>query len=113
MTRTTIGSCLLACFALALTLHVARAQDKPGANASPDKTEATAPPGKGLLAAKCFQCHTDAMFRDQRQDRRAWQAALYRMVGRGALWTDDEINAMADYLAIDYGPQAPKVAAPR
>ncbi|MDQ6619808.1 MAG: hypothetical protein M3Z31_08950 [Pseudomonadota bacterium] len=73
-------------------------------------TDATAPahPGKTLLAAKCFQCHNDAMFRDQRQDRRAWEATLYRMVGRGALWTHDEIRSMSDYLATDYGPGAPK-----
>ena len=34
-----------------------------------------------------------------RQDRKAWEGVLYRMVGRGALWTEDEINAMADFLA--------------
>jgi hypothetical protein len=27
------------------------------------------------------------------------------MVGRGALWTEDEINTMAGYLAANYGPQ--------
>jgi mono/diheme cytochrome c family protein len=70
-------------------------------------------PGRSVVMSKCFQCHTDAMFRDQRQDRRAWEATLYRMVGRGALWTRDEINAMADYLATDYGPQSPKPSAAR
>jgi cytochrome c553 len=56
-------------------------------------------PGKDLLMSKCFQCHNEGMWKDQRQDRRRWQAALYRMVGRGALWTEDEINTMASYLA--------------
>jgi mono/diheme cytochrome c family protein len=56
-------------------------------------------PGKDLLAAKCFQCHGQTMWNDLRQDRRAWQGVLYRMVGRRALWTEEEINAMADYLA--------------
>jgi hypothetical protein len=27
------------------------------------------------------------------------------MVGRGALWTEDEIRTMADYLAAAYGRQ--------
>jgi hypothetical protein len=54
---------------------------------------------------KCFQCHTDAMFRDQRQDRRGWEAAIYRMIGRGGLWTPEEINLMADYLGSDFGPK--------
>ena len=63
---------------------------------------------KGLttIKAKCFQCHTDAMWRDHRQDTRSWEATLYRMVGRGALWTTDEIKQMADYLGTDFGPNA-------
>ncbi len=52
------------------------------------------------------------MWRDQRQDARAWEANLYRMVGRGALWTTDEIKQMADYLGTDFGPNVPPVAAP-
>jgi mono/diheme cytochrome c family protein len=63
-------------------------------------------PGRGMVLSKCFQCHTDAMFRDQRQDRRAWEATVYRMVGRGALWTPDEIKLMADYLGTEYGTAA-------
>jgi len=63
-------------------------------------------PGRAVVMSKCFQCHTDAMFRDQRTDRRGWEAAIYRMVGRGGLWTADEIKLMADYLAADFGPGA-------
>jgi mono/diheme cytochrome c family protein len=64
-------------------------------------------PGKEVLLAKCFQCHGPAMWMAQRQDRRAWESTLYRMVGRGALWTEDEIRAMADYLGTNYGKKAP------
>jgi hypothetical protein len=60
-------------------------------------------PGKDVLVNKCFQCHSPNMWMDQRQDRRAWESALYRMVGRGALWTQDEIRQMADYLGNVYG----------
>jgi hypothetical protein len=59
-------------------------------------------PGKEVLVAKCFQCHSPNMWMDQRQDRRGWESALYRMVGRGALWSQDEIRAMADYLGKVY-----------
>src|SRR5882672_7710738 len=69
------------------------------------------PKGAELVAAKCAQCHTSAMWQDQRQDARAWEANLYRMVGRGALWTTDEIKLMAEYLATDFGPTA-RPAAP-
>src|SRR5215475_348261 len=70
-------------------------------------------PGRVIVLSKCFQCHTEAMFRDQRQDRRAWEATIYRMVGRGALWTPEEIKLMADYLGAEYGTAAKPGAAPR
>jgi len=60
-------------------------------------------PGKDVLVSKCFQCHSPNMWMDQRQERRAWESTLYRMVGRGALWTQDEIKQMADYLGTTYG----------
>ena len=59
----------------------------------------------GLFRDKCFQCHGETMWRDLKQDRRAWEGTLYRMVGRGALWTEEEINTMADYLVQINGPQ--------
>ena len=46
------------------------------------------------------------MWRDARQDARWWEAALYRMVGRGGIWTTEEIKLMADYLGTDFGPNA-------
>ncbi len=67
-------------------------------------------PGKDLLMSRCFQCHSENMWKGQRQDRKAWEGALYRMVGRGALWTEDEINAMASYLATALGPDAAKAS---
>jgi mono/diheme cytochrome c family protein len=64
------------------------------------------PTGAELIATKCFQCHTQAMWQDQRQDTRAWESNLYRMVGRGALWSTEEIKLMAEYLGTNFGPQA-------
>ena len=61
-------------------------------------------PGRDAVMSKCFQCHTDAMFRDHRQDGRGWEATIYRMIGRGGLYTPDEIKLMADYLGSDFGP---------
>jgi mono/diheme cytochrome c family protein len=69
-------------------------------------------PGRSVVMSKCFQCHTDAMFRDQRQDRRGWEAAIYRMIGRGGLWTQEEITLMADYLGSDFGPSSKPTSAP-
>lgn len=60
-------------------------------------------PGKEVLVTKCFQCHGPGMWMDQRQDERAWESTLYRMVGRGALWTQEDIRQMAGYLGNFYG----------
>ena len=59
-------------------------------------------PGKETLLGKCFQCHGPGMWLDHRQDRRGWESVLYRMIGRGALWTEEEIGQMADYLGKVY-----------
>jgi mono/diheme cytochrome c family protein len=75
----------------------ALAQQKPQAVGFPDG------PGKETLLGRCFQCHGPGMWMDHRQDRRGWEGVLYRMVGRGALWSEEEIKAMADYLAANYG----------
>jgi cytochrome c5 len=61
-------------------------------------------PGKDVLMKRCFQCHQMSMWSALRQDRKAWEGVIYRMIGRGALWTEDEIRAMADYLARVRGP---------
>ena len=83
--------------------------------ASPAHAQENGPqhPGRAVVLSKCFQCHTDAMFRDQRQGRRAWEATVYRMVARGALWTPEEIKLMADYLGTEYGAAVKAAAPPR
>src|SRR5215471_12588355 len=73
--------------------------------------DADASAGRDVVISKCFRCHTDAMFRDQRQERRGWEATIYRMIGRGGLFTREEIKLMADYLATDFGPGAKPAAA--
>lgn len=91
------GKQLLALIAGIALSAAAAAQQKPAPVGFPDA------PGKEVLTSKCFQCHGPNMWTDQRQDRRAWESAIYRMVGRGALWTQDEIRQMADYLGTVYG----------
>ena len=91
------SSVLFALLGALLLSRPAWAQDKPKAPGFPDA------PGKETLLAKCFQCHSAGMWMDHRQDRRGWESVLYRMVGRGALWTEEEIKAMADYLGTVYG----------
>ena len=92
---------VIALAALAAAPAAAQRSGKPAPAAFPDG------PGKEVLLAKCFQCHGPNMWMAQRQDRRAWESTLYRMVGRGALWSEDEIRAMSEYLGTHYGKKSP------
>lgn len=65
-------------------------------------------PGKAVLMVKCFQCHNEGMWKRLRQDQKGWETTIYPMVGRGALWTEEEITTMAKYLATVFGPETAK-----
>ena len=91
---------LVAALSICCAAFAQRSSEKAAAPGFPDA------PGKDVLVAKCFQCHGPTMWMALRQDRRAWESTLYRMVGRGALWTEDEIKSMADYLGAVYGRSA-------
>lgn len=95
--RRTVFALVLACGSTLVLIAAANAEQA---------KEQAKHPGLLLLREKCFQCHTDSMWRDARQDARWWEAALYRMVGRGGIWTTEEIKTMADYLGTDFGPNA-------
>jgi mono/diheme cytochrome c family protein len=99
ITRTALVA--LACAPLLLAGAPVRAQQQPAQSK-----------GAELVGQKCGQCHSSSMWQDQRQDARAWEANLYRMVGRGALWTGEEIKLMAEYLATDFGPNSPSAKPP-
>ena len=90
------GRTFALCGAIMLVPGTALAQQKP-LPGFPDG------PGKDTLLAKCFQCHGPGMWLDHRQDRRGWEGTLYRMIGRGALWSEEEVKARADYLGAVYG----------
>jgi cytochrome c5 len=89
---------LMVTFVLMVGGHAAVAQTAPQA-------EPSAPSGKEVFQRKCFQCHAGTMWTTLRGDRTMWLGVLYRMVGLRALWTEAEINAMADFLAQTRGPK--------
>lgn len=99
MSVTRMALVLALCGPLIVAYRPALAQQKP-LPGFPDG------PGKETLLGKCFQCHGPGMWLDHRQDRRGWEGTLYRMIGRGALWTEEEIKAMADYLGTVYASTA-------
>ena len=94
------SACLL-CLSLVATARIE------GAGAGTQQQPAVAgsdSPGRTILQRKCAQCHQAGMWTSLRQDRRAWESTLYRMVGRGALWTTEEIKLMAEFLGANFGP---------
>src|SRR2546422_7929563 len=86
------SSVVLALLGALLLSRAAWAQDKPKAPGFPDA------PGKETLLAKCFQCHSAGMWMDHRQDRRGWESVLYRMVGRGALRSEEHTSELQSRL---------------
>lgn len=104
-------SALASALALSLAAGLALAQATPAAGSATPAAEPPEHPGRQVLASKCTQCHGDSMWRDIRQDETAWRATIYRMVGKGAVWSEPEIRAMSGYLASVMGPSMPAAPA--
>jgi hypothetical protein len=110
-----MNSLLLACATPALAQDATAPRAAQVASAVQAAQAASAPavpphPGRELTMNKCFQCHTESIWRDQRLDARGWEATLYRMVARGAVWSGEDIKKMAAFLSTDYGSSVPRFA---
>jgi len=63
-------------------------------------------PGKDLVVRICLQCHGSANFRKARRNRAEWAETAADMIDRGAKGTDDEFEAVLDYLSLNFGPDS-------
>jgi cytochrome c5 len=59
--------------------------------------------GKTLFETKCLKCHKPEKFKEQASDRKGWVLTLSRMQRGTCDISDDELEALADYLAKAYG----------
>jgi len=81
-----------------------------GGQAEPTPTQAPgpAPPlptsGDELLQDRCTRCHTLDQVEAAGKTEAEWEATVERMRGKGAELTDDEAQALVEYLAQTYGP---------
>ncbi len=73
----------------------------PIAGAGPDAAKKL--DGKVLFEQKCLKCHKLAKFKEQENSRKEWVLILSRMQRGTCAMTDDELEAIADYLAKAYG----------
>jgi len=62
-------------------------------------------PGKELTKRMCSACHPITTVTGKRASKDQWGIIVDRMVGIGAKGTDDEIEAVIDYLAANFGPK--------
>ena len=76
-----------------------------GPVATPAATLVTLPggPGKELVEARCTACHDLERVAVIKRQKSEWPALVANMVGRGAVATPDEAQAIASYLASHFG----------
>jgi cytochrome c5 len=60
-------------------------------------------PGKDLVAARCTACHDLERVAAVKRQKADWPALVANMVGRGAVATPDEAQAITSYLAANFG----------
>ncbi len=65
-------------------------------------------PGRDIMMTNCLMCHSAEYFTTQPPLARAgWQAIVEKMkVKFGSPMSDDQIQAVVDYLTANYGPEA-------
>ncbi len=61
-------------------------------------------PGREVVLRACSQCHSLENVLRSRLTRRQWEARIDEMLGRGAKLTDEEIDLVAEYLSVNFGP---------
>ena len=70
-------------------------------------------PGKAEVEAQCSTCHNLNRVVNRTDSREGWLDTVNRMVGHGGMFTSEDIQLMANYLAANFpstGPVEPKLA---
>jgi mono/diheme cytochrome c family protein len=65
-------------------------------------------PGKELVLKKCVSCHSIQTVTARHATGDEWAQIVSTMVGRGAVVSDDDADAIVDYLAAHFGPSSAK-----
>jgi len=67
--------------------------------------ELPAGPGKDTLVRLCSKCHSPNQVIANGRDRQGWEDTVAKMVGLGAVGTDEEFTEILDYLVKNFPPQ--------
>ena len=63
--------------------------------------------GKDITIATCTKCHSITNVTSQHKDKDGWTATITKMVGYGATGSDDDFEAILNYVNKYYGMDAP------
>jgi competence protein ComEA len=63
-------------------------------------------PGRDETVRTCSRCHSPELAATQHQTRDQWQVTISKMANLGAEANDNEFEAILDYLARHFGPEA-------
>ena len=80
------------------------------AQAPDDHPEMPSGPGKAITLQTCTKCHSITNITGQHKDKDGWTATITKMVGYGATGTDDEFEAILNYVSKYYGLDSPPAA---
>jgi competence protein ComEA len=73
--------------------------------AGPVRADLPDGPGKATTVRVCGKCHSPEQAVSLHQDRDDWEDTVTKMVKLGAQGTDDEFEAVLNYLAQYFGPE--------
>ena len=64
-------------------------------------------PGKAATVRVCGRCHSPERAASMHQRRFAWEETITKMIKLGAQGSDDEFEAILNYLSKNFGPEVP------
>jgi hypothetical protein len=78
-------------------------------------TQANALPegkGKDLTQKDCVMCHAISVVTKQHHTREQWRSVLDSMIDKGLDAPDSDLDTIADYLAVNFGPVKSETPSP-
>jgi competence protein ComEA len=64
-------------------------------------------PGKAAAVRVCGKCHSAELITSLHQKRSAWQDTIVKMIKLGAQGSDEEFEAILNYVGSHFGPDMP------
>lgn len=83
-----------------------QAAASPAASSAPKPVELPEGEGKPIATEYCQMCHKLTNLTKAHKNLDDWKDTIHTMIDRGASVPDDKIDALAQYLAKNFGPQA-------